>query len=333
MEVSLLFKSKKIKEHLSAPPARDTEAFIRASFMGREKLIPLCTENTVPNGSRKTMYSMADQVLMVSDMVKRRASEKDFDKFLKSSKLVYQSDGNKFELSMAKAYSVSNSTFLKSNMPRNLESQLRYGLDSAEKNVSINARAFDRIGLSIASHSGMEAVYLALNNKEYIKTMGDYLYQGGNQVIFDKSSNTCSFTGSGRARILVIGEECKNPQDLVASSYLMGYMNKNTPSLEALSSQYGPKQAELINQNALGSAILESSGVMDILKQQILGREQTSKLITGEDHAAIKKGIEITSNISNDAEYTVAVREMIQTVAVGYIQRQVKDELEVDISP
>ncbi|MEY8198532.1 MAG: hypothetical protein RPS47_04770 [Colwellia sp.] len=285
----------------------------------------------MPNGSRSTMYSIADQVSLISDMVRRRTSDKDFSKFLSNSRLLINTGRENLEISMTKALSMSNSIKSESGLPRTINAQIRKGLDTAAKDVSKTSKAFDRVGLSMASFSGMESVYLALNNKEYMGIMTQYFGKSSNQVIFDSNVDTGTHKSSGASRMLFIGNECKNPQDMMASSYLMSYLNKEIPSMDALSKVHGPQKAEDINQHALGASILECSAVMDILDKQTRGRENTCTLITASDHAAIKEGISITQGIESPKEYESAIIQMIQVVAKGHVQRKVSEEL--DISP
>ncbi len=330
MEVSLLFNStRRFKEILAEAPKRGSNCTVLASFSGKVKPIQLCVENTVPNGSRSTMYSIADQVTLISDMVRRRTSKKDFSSFLSNSRLLVNIGGDALEISMSKALSLSNSVQPESRLPRTIDTQIRYGLKTAAKDITQTSKAFDRVGLSMAAYSGMEGVYLALNNKEYLNIMTQYLSKSSNQVIFDPKIDTGTHKSSGSSKMLLIGSECKNPQNMLVSSYLMGYLNKEIPSIDALSKLHGPQKAQDINQHALGTSILECSAVMDVLEQQIRGRENTCTLITASDHSAIKEGISISQSIENPKDYESAVKQMIQVVAQGHVQRKVSEELEV----
>lgn len=314
-------KSRLIKQLFSSAPT-DFSGHVTVDFAGRKREIKLCRNNIVPNGSSKTLYTVADQVLMISDLISRTMGHQSAARVMGKSELsLYGSSMENITVPLSSAQKAAEQISTPGGMPHSLPAQMRYTMgDNAREHGNDSLNAISRNGLHLAEHSGMEGLYTAMNNGPYMKLLANFCANTNNQINFEKSLPT-GMASLGKMNIFFAGSECTNPHDLMASSYMLDRaMRPETPLYNKL--QTMSKDAALDSEEkSVGRALLSSYEVINKLQEQCNGRPYTSKLIPLSVVTSITKAVGVLNTIEQDSEYDAAIHSMMTQLGGAYLQR------------
>lgn len=312
-------KSKLIKQVFSSAPT-EFAGHITLNFAGRDREIKLCRTNVVPNGSSKTLYTVADQVMMVADLLERSIGANTRERVMAKSRVALYGPGmENISMSLASAYKVASSESSHSNMPKSLPAQMRYTLGDTSRGQGNDAlTALSQTGIQIAEHAGMEGLYTALNNSPYMMILGGYCKNPNNQIRFD-SANPTGMASLGAMNVYFVGVECTHPHELLASSYMLARAMRPEPSLYDKLQCMSREDALSSEEKSVGRALLSSYEVVAVLQEQCNGRPYTSKLLPGAFVASISRAVDILRDVKNDA-YNTALKEMMTTIGSAHLQ-------------
>lgn len=276
------------------------------NISGKSIECDLCAYNTKPNGSIRDRYTLGEQVDLVLDLMNRTMDHP--DSVLRKSSISI--DGH--EVSLNQFLWEGRAATRGSNLVAHVISSLGHG-----KNTTGAAEAIEANWLMTISHSGMEALYLQLDNPEYLAKLSEYSTSPHNLIHYSHSSQTGATT-LGPTKMLVLGKECIKPQDALISGYLLDFLNNGYQSKKNENHQKTTGTNISVEEFSIGTAVLSSLKMLDTFKCQIKGRQWVSELITEQDYSAILDAKDKIESIEVDSEYYHAVKEMCVSIGKKY---------------
>lgn len=323
----MLLRSNRLTEIVDSIPDSSLKSTITLGFSGAKAHLNLTEHNSVAGGNINTRSSIGEQALLVADMLKESISnEKDFKAIIKKSSIMINEEQYPL-LKVLNAATVSEKIAESTN-----GKSLRQFISTAhKKNPSIDRgdslNAFKKTWLDVGKMSGMEGIYLQLNNSSYVEKIGNYLKEPENLIVFSPDAKTCG-NFMGGASVFVVGKECESPQNMIASAYHLDFLEKKVAIPQMIDT---PSETALAKANKImGSAIAKSFPMMEEMVSQIKGREWDATLINQAEFMAFKGVASKISSISSPEDFGAAIQELYSKVGETFTSKQYSSD---DYSP